>query len=44
MVLELGLEGWIEHPLYMASLAEILPLGWTLWLSGPQEVGEWEEF
>lgn len=29
VVLELGLVGWIKHPLYVASLAETLLLGQT---------------
>lgn len=29
VVLELGLVGWIKHPLYVASLAEALLLGQT---------------
>ena len=43
VALELGLEGWTEHPLCVASLAEVLLLGWVLRLSGPREAGGWEE-
>ena len=43
VALELGLEGWTEHPLCVASLAEVLLLGWILRLSGPREAGGWEE-
>lgn len=35
VALQLGLEGWIEPPPHVASLAAVLLLGWTLWLSGP---------
>ena len=43
VALELGLEGWTEHPSHVASLAGVLLLGWILRLSGPQEAGGWEE-
>lgn len=43
VALELGLEGWTRHPLCVASLAEVLLLGWILRLSGPREAGGWEE-
>lgn len=39
VVLDLGLEAWMEHPLYVASLAEVLLLEWTLRIKGPQEEG-----
>ena len=47
VALELGLEGWTEHPLCVASLAEVLLLGWVLRLrtKGSRRVGgslRWE--